>query len=30
MSNRATETFQVTGWDEKPYDEIAEGPKATR
>jgi hypothetical protein len=30
MSERATATFRVTGWDEKPYDEIADAPKRTR
>ncbi len=30
MSKRATATFQVKSWDEKPYDEIDEGPKLTR
>ncbi|MFQ5890570.1 MAG: DUF3224 domain-containing protein [Gemmatimonadota bacterium] len=30
MSTRATATFQVKTWDEKPYDEIDEGPKLTR
>jgi hypothetical protein len=30
MSKHATATFQVTAWDEKPYDEIEEGPKLTR
>ena len=30
MSNGATATFQVKSWDEKPYDEVEEGPKLTR
>ncbi len=30
MSKRATATFQVKSWDEKPYNEIDEGPKLTR
>ena len=30
MSERATATFRVTGWDEEPYDEIADAPKLTR
>ncbi len=30
MSKRATATFQVKSWDEKPYDEIDEGSKLTR
>ncbi|MCZ6916883.1 MAG: DUF3224 domain-containing protein [Gemmatimonadetes bacterium] len=30
MSTNATATFRVTGWDEKPYDEIEGGPKLTR
>jgi hypothetical protein len=30
MSKQANATFQVTTWDEKPYDEIDEGPKLTR
>ncbi len=30
MSKHATATFQVKSWDEKPYNEIDEGPKLTR
>ncbi len=30
MSKRATATFQLKNWDEKPYSEINEGPKLTR
>ncbi len=30
MSTHATATFQVKSWDEKPYDEIDDGPKLTR
>ena len=30
MSVHATATFEVKAWDEKPYDEIDEGPKLTR
>jgi len=30
MSQRATATFRVTGWDEKPYDEIEGAAKLTR
>ena len=30
MSKQATATFEVKGWDEKPYDEIDGGPKLTR
>ncbi len=30
MSTHATATFQVKSWDEKPYDEIDDGPKLVR
>lgn len=30
MSIHATATFEVKAWEEKPYDEIDEGPKLTR
>lgn len=30
MTTRATSTFDVTGWDETPYDEPAEGPRLAR
>ncbi len=30
MSTQATATFQVKSWDEKPYNEIDDGPKLTR
>ena len=30
MTNRATATFEITGWDEAPYGEPAEGPKLVR
>ncbi len=30
MSKQATATFEVKGWDEKPYDEVDGGPKLTR
>ncbi len=30
MSTHATATFQVKSWDEKPYNEIDDGPKLTR
>ena len=30
MSTHATATFQVKSWDEKPYNEIDNGPKLTR
>ena len=30
MNTRATAEFAITGWDETPYDEPAEGPKLTR
>jgi hypothetical protein len=30
MSTRATGTFKIQGWDEKPYDEIEGGRKLTR
>ena len=30
MSERATATFQVQGWDEKPFSEIDEGSKLTK
>lgn len=30
MSTRARATFEVTNWDEKPYDEVEGGPKLTR
>jgi hypothetical protein len=30
MSRHATATFKVKSWDEKPYDELDEGPKLTR
>ncbi len=30
MSGRATATFEIKGWDEKPYDELEGGPKLTR
>lgn len=30
MSTRATASFDVTGWDETPYDEPADGPQLAR
>ena len=30
MTVHATATFEVKAWEEKPYDEIDEGPKLTR
>lgn len=30
MSKRATATFEIKGWDEKPYDEMEVGPKLAR
>ena len=30
MSTHAAATFEVKSWDEKPYDEMAGGPKLTR
>ena len=30
MSKRAEATFEIKSWDEKPYDEMEEGPKLTR
>ncbi len=30
MTTRATATFKVNSWDEKPYDEMEGGPKLTR
>jgi hypothetical protein len=30
MSTRATVTFEIKSWDEKPYDEIGGGAKLTR
>ena len=30
MSTRASATFEVTNWDEKPYDEVEGGPKLSR
>ena len=30
MTETITATFEITGWDETPYDEPAEGPKLTR
>lgn len=30
MRERATSTFQVTNWEEKPYDEMDGGPRLTR
>ena len=30
MSTRATASFDVTGWDESPYDEPADGPRLAR
>lgn len=30
MSKKATATFEMKGWDEKPYDEVDGGPKLTR
>ncbi len=30
MANTITATFEVTGWDETPYDEPADGPKFAR
>ena len=30
MSQRATATFRITGWDETPYDDIDDAPKLTR
>jgi len=30
MSKRATATFEIKGWDEKPYDEMEGGPKLAR
>ena len=30
MSTRAEVTFEITKWDEKPYNEIDEGPKLSR
>ena len=30
MSNRATATFEITRWDETPYDEPADGPRLSR
>jgi hypothetical protein len=30
MSERATATFRITGWDEQPYDELPDAPKLTR
>jgi hypothetical protein len=30
MSTRATATFKIEGWDEKPYDEIEGGRKLTQ
>ncbi|HMB67976.1 MAG TPA: DUF3224 domain-containing protein [bacterium] len=30
MKSTATATFKVTGWDERPYDEMSNGPRLTR
>jgi hypothetical protein len=30
MSTSTSGTFEITKWDEQPYDEIASGPKLTR
>ncbi len=30
MTTHASATFEITGWDEKPYDEFAGGRKLTR
>ena len=30
VTTSATSTFTVTGWDEKPFDEIEDGPRLTR
>ena len=30
MSTQASATFEVTNWDEKPYDEVDGGPKLSR